>query len=76
MRESQTFKKIHHLLELRTSNKGIKEMLFLLFLNFFKLFLACFVRNPEAAIRGVLLKKMFLNIFSYSLEDTCIGVSF
>ena len=29
------FKKVHHLLKLRASNKGIKQMLFLLFLNFF-----------------------------------------
>ena len=31
---SNIFKKVHHLQELRASNKGIKQMLFLLFLNF------------------------------------------
>ena len=31
---SNIFKKVQHLLKLRTSNKGIKQMLFLLFLNF------------------------------------------
>ena len=32
---SNIFKKVHHLLKLRASSKGIKQMLFLLFLNFF-----------------------------------------
>ena len=31
---SNIFKKVHHQLELRASNKGMKQMLFLLFLNF------------------------------------------
>ena len=31
---SNIFKKVHHLLKLRASNKGIKQMLFFLFLNF------------------------------------------
>ena len=33
---SNIFKKVHHLLKLRACNKGIKQMLFLLFLNFLK----------------------------------------
>ena len=35
---SNIFKTVHHLLKLRASNKGIKQMLFLLFLNFLKQF--------------------------------------
>ena len=31
---SKIFKKAHHLLKLRASNRGIKQMLFLLFSNF------------------------------------------
>ena len=34
---SNIFKKVYYLLELRSSNKGIKQMLFLLFLNFLSL---------------------------------------
>ena len=38
MGEFQTFfKKVHHLLKLQASNKGIKQMLFLLFSNFLTL---------------------------------------
>ena len=35
---SNIFKKVHHLLKLRASNKGIKQMLFLLFLHFLIIF--------------------------------------
>ena len=39
-----------------------------------QLFSASFVRSPEAAIRGVLLKKLFLKISQYSQEKTCVRV--
>ena len=32
--------------------------------------------SSEAAIRGVLLKKLFLEILQYSQESTRVGVSF
>ena len=37
---------------------------------------ASFVRNPEAAIRGVLQRKLFLTVSQYLQENTCVGVSF
>ena len=33
-------------------------------------------RNPEAAIRSALLRKLFLTISQYLQENTCVGVSF
>ena len=32
--------------------------------------------SSEAAIRKCFSKKMFLKIWQYSPEDTCVGVSF
>ena len=39
-----------------------------------QLFSASCVRNPEAAIRGVLKKRLLLKNSQYSQENTCVGV--
>ena len=48
-----------------------KNSFFLLLLRFVLLLL---VLSPEAATRGVLYKKLFLEILQYSQENTCVGV--
>ena len=44
------------------------------FLEFRKLYLQ--LKQTEAATGGVLWKKWSYKILSYSLENTCVGVSF
>ena len=36
----------------------------------------CMLLNPEAAIGGVLLKKLFLKLSQYSQVNNCVGVFF
>ena len=36
----------------------------------------CMLLNPEAAIGGVLKKKLFLKLSQYSQENSCVGIFF
>ena len=35
----------------------------------------CFIKLTKAAIGGVIWRKLFLNVFQFSQENTCVGVS-
>ena len=58
-------------LQLRLRNNFWEKLYWEMILQ---LFSASCVRNPEAAIRGVLKKRLLLKNSQYSQENTCVGV--
>ena len=62
---SNIFKKAHHLLKLWAANKGIKQMLFLLFLNFltWTIYRVCKLPIKNMSLRGAIKNRLSKQLF-------------